>query len=401
MKKNNISNARYAVQPDGSTGVLEQSLQSRVNRLACGGSIRHAVLAVLTGDGRFSWKGSAGEAFPDGTPMRPDLPIWIASITKLYIASCVLIFQERGAIHLDAPVSDYLPDTLVGGLHRFKGTDYSAKLTIRHLLGHMSGLADYFDTRPKGGKSFVDRVIEKDFAFTIADVTTVVRDSLDPLFPPQDPLDRKARVSYSDTNFQLLIAVLEAVSGKPFAEVLDELICKPLGLTNTWHPASLPEGIVPAGTWMGTQLLDVPLAARSFGDLYATVDDLLLFMRALVTGQVFSKPETVQQMSAAWHTFGFSLNPVRLSPGWPIQYGLGMMRFSIPKVFTSFRQVPAVIGHTGATGSWLFYCPELDVYITGTVDQATGAAVPFRIVPELLGLLAENLPPVQKGSVHV
>ncbi len=392
MKKINRSSERSGSSSKGTESLLEQALQEKVTRLASGGSIRHAVMAVGTGDGRFFWKGAAGTAFPDGTAMSADMPIWIASITKLYIASCVFILHEQGRIQLDDPLSAYLPDSLIAGLHCLKGRDFSREITIRQLLGHLTGIPDYFDSRPRGGQSFVDRVLEKDFAFSITDVVESVRSTLVPLFPPQDPFDPKARVSYSDTNFQLLIAVLETVTGKSFAAVLTELIFEPLGLQNTWHPASVPAGIVPAGTWMDNTLLDVPLAAQSFGDLYATVDDLIRFMQALISGKVFAKPETARLMSEYWHTFGFSLNPVRLSPGWPIQYGLGMMRFSIPKVFTSFKQIPAVIGHTGATGSWLFYCPELDVYLAGTVDQAAGAAVPFRILPELLQLLSRELP---------
>ncbi len=93
-------------------------------------------------------------------------------------------------------------------------------------------------------------------------------------------------------------------------------------------------------------------------------------------------------MTQHWHTFGFSLNPVRTSPGWPIRYGLGMMRFRIPRLFSLLHSAPPVIGHSGATGSWLFYCPELDVYLAGTVDQVAAAATPFRFVPKLLRILA-------------
>ena len=63
------------------------------------------------------------------------------------------------------------------------------------------------------------------------------------------------------------------------------------------------------------------------------------------------------------------------------------MRVRCPK---PSRPVPAVIGHTGVTGSWLFYCPELDVYLTGTVDQFTAAGVPFRFVPKMLRVLTKT-----------
>jgi hypothetical protein len=68
-----------------------------------------------------------------------------------------------------------------------------------------------------------------------------------------------------------------------------------------------------------------------------------------------------------------------------------MMRFKLPRWATPAAAVPAVIGHTGSTGSWLFHCPELDVYLAGTVDQATAGAVPYRFVPQVLTVLGRAM----------
>jgi len=380
--------------PTMGSASLSGRLQELLHQLACSQSIHHAVVAVEKGDGSFRWSGAVGDAHPDGTPMRVDTPIWIASVTKLYIASSILKLVERGLIRLDAPMSTYLPQTLIGGLHRLGGVDYTEQITVHHLLGHLTGLPDYFDGRPKGGKTLIEQVIERDFAFTIADTLDTVRHKLTPHFPPQ-PLDTphqpdapRPKVSYSDTNFQLLIAIIEAVTGQPIHAALADLVFAPLGLEHTWHPAAQPESVTPATLWIDKQALQIPLAMQSFGDLSSTVADLLNFMRALIRGEVFDDPATANLMTRRWHTFGFSLNPVRTSPGWPIQYGLGMMRFQIPRLFSPLRPTPPVIGHSGATGSWLFYCPELDVYLAGTVDQVTAAAAPFRFVPKVLRVLA-------------
>ena len=370
------------------SAALSARLQELLHQLAAPKSIHHAVLAVETGDGSFRWSGAVGEAHPDGTPMRADTPIWIASVTKLYIASSVLKLVERGLIRLDAPMSAYLPQTLIGGLHRLDGEDYTEQITVHHLLGHLTGLPDYFDARPKGGKTLIEQVVERDFAFTIAETLDIVRHKLTPHFPPQPAGAAQPKVSYSDTNFQLLIAIIEAVTGQPIHAALAELIFEPLSLEHTWHPAALPASVTPATLWVDKQPLHIPLAMQSFGDLSSTVADLLKFMRVLIGGEVFDDPATVNLMTQRWHTFSFSLNPVRTSPGWPIQYGLGMMRFQIPRLFSPLRPTPPVIGHSGATGSWLFYCPDLDVYFAGTVDQVAAAAVPFRFAPKLLRVLA-------------
>ena len=374
--------------PDMESEALTSRLQNLLEQIVAPQSIHHAVVAVEKGDDTFRWVGAAGTAHPDGTPMRADTPIFIASVTKLYIAGSVLKLVERGLLRLDAPMSTYLPEALIAGLHRLDGVDYTAQITVRHLLGHLTGLPDYIDSRPPGEKTLIEQVIEQDFAFTIEDILDTVRDKLTPHFPPQPPDAPGAKVRYSDTNFQLLIAIIEAVSGQPVHAAFADLLFEPLGLEHTWHPAAQPESIAPATLWVDKQPVPIPLAMRSFGDLTATVDDMLRFMRLLIRGEVYDDPATLNLMTQNWHTFGFSLNPVRTSPGWPIQYGLGMMRFQIPRLLSPLRPSPPVIGHTGATGSWLFYCPALDVYLAGTVDQVTAAAVPFRVVPKLLHVLA-------------
>ncbi len=75
----------------------------------------------------------------------------------------------------------------------------------------------------------------------------------------------------------------------------------------------------------------------------ATAADALAFARALVRGEVFDDPATVRMMDERWNRLPFprGLADVRV-PGWPIEYGLGMMRFRLPRLFTPFRPLPAV-----------------------------------------------------------
>jgi D-alanyl-D-alanine carboxypeptidase len=137
--------------------------------------------------------------------------------------------------------------------------------------------------------------------------------------------------------------------------------------------------------------LNLPLAMRSMGPdggLVATAEDALAFLRALTRGEVFDDPATLALMQERWNRFCLSLDPAALrTPGWPIEYGLGMMRFRLPRLFTPFRPMPAVVGHTGSSGSWLFHSPLLDLLLVGTVDEASSGAGPFRFVPRLLKVL--------------
>ena len=370
----------------GSDALADQ-FEAILHEMAAMKNIPNALIAVEKMDKSFSWLGATGDAQPDGTPLHVDTPIFIASVTKLYIASTVLKLHERKLIQIDQPMTAYLPESLIGGLHRLDGVDTTEQITLRHLLSHSSGLPEYLEDRPKGGRTFVEGILEEDFAFTIEDILDFVRD-LPPHFAPQ-PLDApKQKVRYCDTNFQLLIAIIEGVTGGSLHEAFSENLYQPLGLEHTYHPFTRTVGPEPAALWVDDQPVHIPLAMRSFGDLISTVDDLLSFMRGLMRGEVFDDPETLHLMMGHWNTFGFSLNPVRLSPGWPIEYGLGMMRFKIPRLFSPFRSVPAVVGHSGATGSWLFYCEKLDVLLAGTVNQLSAGAVPFRFMPKILQALS-------------
>jgi len=387
MKKTNHSEPIHSNNRAAGHEALDVRLESLLQEMMSQKMIHSALVAVEKMDGSFRWVGTAGDAQLDGSPLLPDTPIFIASVTKLYIASTILKLHERGQVGLDQPISTYLPQALIGGMHRLDGVDYTEQVTVRHLLGHSSGLPEYLEDKPKGGRTFVDRILEQDFVFTIEDILDAVRD-LPPHFPPQPYNEPQQKVRYCDTNYQLLIAIIKALTGGSLHAAFTDLLYQPLGLADTYHPGTRADAPEPAGLWTANQPLHIPLAMRSFGDLISTLDDMLQFMRGLVRGEVFDDPATLDLMLGHWNTFGLSLNPVRLSPGWPIAYGLGMMRFKIPRLFSGFRAIPAVVGHSGATGSWLFYCDELDVLLAGSVNQLSAGAVPFRYIPKMLQAVA-------------
>lgn len=363
-------------------------LQGVVGELLATKGAKHAIVAIESRDGSFRWVGAAGVAQPDGTLMEPNTPFWIASITKLYIAATVLKLHEKDMLSIDDRVVDHLPEHMLKGLHVVNGVDYYDTLTVRHLLGHSSGIPDYLEVKVKGEKPFIEQILEgSDRSWSIEDILAIIRKANAPLFAPQPLSNKKYRIRYSDTNYQLLIAIIEGVTQKPIEEAFKQMLYQPLNLVSTSHPGLEPlESVGSAATvWVEDKPFNSPLAMRSFGDLICTADDLIKFMRALLDGKVFAKPETLGLMSEHWQTFDFALSPI--APGWPIQYGLGMMRFEMPRPLSLFNPMPEIIGHTGAVGSWLFYCPALDMIITGTVSQVTAAAAPFKAMPKLLRIL--------------
>jgi CubicO group peptidase (beta-lactamase class C family) len=367
--------------------ILENHLQDLIRMK----QIKHAVLAVESLDGSYKWSNAVGIAQPDGTLMTPATPFCIASVTKLHIAVTILKLYEQGRVSIDQPMSSYLPSNLIKGLHRSGSEDNTGKITLRHLLEHSSGLPDYLEIRSKYQKSIFDTVIEEgDRSWSRKDFLDIVRDFNTPLFAPQPLGSKKKKIRYSDTNYQLLIAIILEVTGQPINEVFKEMIYEPLGLEHTFHPGTVltnPE-LKPASLWYIDQPLNIPHALASFGDLYSTTDELFTFMRALISGKIFKDPATFQLMCSEWNQFGFSLSA--LGPGWPIEYGLGIMRFRLPRFLTPFSPIPQIIGHTGVSGSWLFYCPPLEMMIAGNVSQITAAAVPFQIMPKILKSLQKT-----------
>ncbi|MFH1965040.1 MAG: serine hydrolase domain-containing protein [Acidobacteriota bacterium] len=374
---------------------VTQHLQVLLRNLMQRKRVKQAVMALESGDHSFRWIGATGEASPDGTPMQQDTPFFIASIDKLLNATVVMKLSEGGELDLDASLGTYLPRALTGGLNRHGGVDYSDQITVRHLLGHTSGLADWLEDRPKGGRSLIERVLhDGDVALSIEDIAAIVREQLMPHFPPQDTSAKRPKIRYCDTNYILLIAVIEAVSGKPLHQVHEQLLFRPLGMRHTYFPGhSQPLEPTPQAAVLRFEgrPLSIPLLMRSLWGVYSTAADTLTFLRSFVTGEVFHDQSTLASMQERWNRFGFPLDHAALrSPGWPIEYGLGIMRFRLPRIFTPLHPMPLVLGHTGSTGCWLFYCPERDMLLSGSVDEATAGALPYRIVPKLLHILGTS-----------
>jgi CubicO group peptidase (beta-lactamase class C family) len=372
---------------DATRARLEDFLRALTRRKP----IAQAVVAVESGDREFRWVGTRGET-SSGEGVVADTPFFIASIDKLYNAAIAMLLGESGRLDFDEPISAYLPTSITHGLHRYRGADYSEKVTVRHLLTHTSGLADWLEDYPKGGSSLFESILlEGDRALPLEELAAHVRDKLTPHFPPQELPGRRPRARYSDTNFMLVIAIIEAVTGNPLHEVHEQLLYEPLGMQSTYFPGFSPPTAPARGPMVlraGGEPLNIPLLIKSVRGVYSTAADMITFLRGLMQGEVFRTPGTLASMLSDWHRFGLPLDRAAIrSPGWPIEYGKGVMRFRLPRILTPAAPMPSVLGHTGSTGCWLFFCPELDVLLAGSVNEATAGAVPFRAVPKILSVL--------------
>ena len=356
------------------SGLLERTVHRR--------GVHHVNLAVQGGDGRH-WSGAAGAADANGTPLRTDTPFFTASITKRFIITLVLQAHERGELHLDDPITTHLPASVTDGLHVHDGQDHTAQIALRHLASHTSGLPDHFEKPLEGSSLFEDLGAGNDRGWTFEDVVRMAKEDHRPHFVPQDLTAARQKARYSDTGFQLLIRTVETVTGRSYAQLLTERIIEPLELEHTWLPGqsepltATPE---PSGLFAKDRPLHLPMMIASCNDLVSTTGDLLRFQQALLAGGLFKDPATVELLTERANL---------LRNAFPLRYGLGTMTFKIGRMNAPGTRPMTLVGHSGSTGTWLFHCPELDLHLAGTIDQANGRTLPFRLMLRALRAWAQ------------
>lgn len=338
---------------------LSRKLQALIDAEAGKPNTHGIILRVVSGNGQVDFKGSAGAAVPDTR-----FPI--ASITKMYTSALVMQLVDEGHIRLDQTVQSLLTGVDLSGLHVVKGVDYGPGLTVRQLLHQTSGLADYYESDLAH-----DLKQGKDRSYDLGDVLQMTK-ALPPAAAPDS-----GRSHYSDTNYQLLGAVIETVTGLTYDQALQGRICQPLGLTQT--------GVL-QGTDIGMpiyhkdQRLDVPLILTSMtsdGGIVSTLDELLVFLRAFMDGRLF-KPENAARMRQ-WNRLFF-----------PLRYGYGLMRIKLPLWMTLFRATPELIGHSGASGSFAYYAPDTDTFILGSFNQTDAPRRPIGFMLRALAMVANH-----------
>ncbi|MFO0915002.1 MAG: serine hydrolase [Pirellulales bacterium] len=193
----------------------------------------------------------------------------IYSATKPITATVVLKLVDDGKLSLDDPINKFFPDFSHGGT-----------ITVRHLLSHTSGLYDF--TRGN-------------------DLAQINQQTLIP-FLAQKPLDFEpgSGWNYSNSGYYLLGFIIEKVTGKPYEQVVEETIFRPLGMRHSgFGYAKLRNPRKAVGFTVLNDKTQQPVDDRQLpdpyaaGGIYSTTQDLQLFGQAIL-GQRLLKPETQQ-----------------------------------------------------------------------------------------------------------
>lgn len=163
---------------------------------------------VVMRDGRVEYmKGYGFAEVETRSPATPETNFRLASLSKQFTATAVMLLVADGRLHYDDEITSLLP-----GL-----PSLARGVTLRHLLNHTSGLPDYEDFVPD---SQTVQVHDLDILRLIAHASAAK-------FPAG------TRYDYSNTGYGLLALIVERASGKRFADVLHDRIFAPLGMTNT------------------------------------------------------------------------------------------------------------------------------------------------------------------------
>jgi CubicO group peptidase (beta-lactamase class C family) len=337
----------------------EHILQVILDKTVDGKMVFGTSFGIKKGD--FTWFGASGN-------LSADQSYFIASTTKLFTTALILYLKSEGKLKLEDKISIYLDKSIMNGLHIYKGNDYSDEITIKHLLSHTSGLADYFQGKGSSGKSLEDDIKNGNDQFWTFEQAIERTKAIKPLFIP----GTKNKANYSDANFQLLGKIIELITNKSYATNCDELIIKPLKLSHTYLYTDATDK-TPKTLYYKENELDIPKAMTSFGadgGIVSTSADMLVFIQAFFTGLLFPK-EYIDDLQV-WNNIFF-----------PMQSGIGIHLFKLPWIFNPTGAMPYFIGHSGLSGALAYYSPKENIFIVGTVNQVASPDISFRTMIKL------------------
>lgn len=276
-----IGAARTTTEPSEPTRAaqLDQDLAELV---AMPGGPPGVIAIVQAGDDVSVHTAGVAEAGTDQVP-GPDDHMRIASVAKAFSGATALALVDDGLLSLDATIGQLLPTQP----EAWRG------VTLRQLLNHTSGVPD-----------FTKSPALQDAAFASLDVAPPPDELLG--FVADQPLDfpSGSEYRYSNSDNVAVGLMIEAATGEPYEESLQDLVLTPLGLSDT----SLPSGTeIAAPTFRGYELdpPNAPVDLTTFmaagwswasGGVVSTPADLNRFIRGYVGGDLFGADTRAEQI---------------------------------------------------------------------------------------------------------
>ena len=247
-----------------AAGTPSEAIRAMLTTLNENGQFNGSILVAQ--NGRVIYRDALGTAAGSSHRNQPETPSHLASVSKQFTAMAVMMLAERGKIHYDDPIAKHLPQL----------ADLGARITIRHLLTHTSGIPDVGDLgidHPNLKESEVLKAITEQHA-QFADAGEQYR--------------------YSNTGYALLGMIVEKVSDMSLGDFLARNIFEPLGMEST-------------------RLDSRRRYTKGDGGIVSTVDDLLKWDQALYAEQLVKQITLKEAFTPAnvrkgISTYGFGWN---------------------------------------------------------------------------------------------
>jgi len=260
---------------------ISKRIDSLFNAVTNNSNMHFSGSVVVTEKGKIIYQNSKGYANIDKKILNgPTTNFSLASLSKVFTAIAVMQLKEKGKLNLDDPLIKYLPE------FPFR------KITIRQLLTHTSGLPDFEIFR-----NYIGAPVGKSLSYT--DIIPTLKNTPGLLFAAG------TQWHYSSVGFGLLALLVETVSQEPFSQYIEEKICKPAGLVNTYVDITgrriddrsktiqyvnsrMVSGDITSADTLKANLDDPIQTIAGPGLIVSSVNDLLKFVEALNTDELLS-----------------------------------------------------------------------------------------------------------------
>ena len=347
-----VTNASSPAQTSASVApvTLDEATRSQLDAtfneaFAATGMLGGAAWITIGAD---EWRAVAGVDDPaSGAPFDPDGNVRIASITKTFAATAVLMLVDAGKVALDDPLEKYV-----------EGIANGDTVTVRDLLAMTSGVWDF-----TSDEAFVARFdADPMLPWTPEQTVDLIRQH-GPDFAPGE------QVVYCDSNYVLLGLILEQATGLTASEAINTMVVDPLGLDATLFPAPDQPGVPepatsgylppPEGTEAPPTLVgDInPQWAWTAGNMTSNMTDLHRWAAELADGSLLDPATQAERLDSQRFT-GQQVN---------LAYGLGVLTLN------------DLIGHNGAIIGYstaVFRYPQADATFVIVGNESTNETTP-------------------------
>jgi CubicO group peptidase (beta-lactamase class C family) len=263
-------------------------------------------VAVITRAGVTEFEGCYGLANrADAVPIRVGTRFGLASVTKMFTAVAVVDLIRRGLVGFDTPVVGVLPPDR-------RPATLRPDVTVRHLLTHTSGIADYAEEDGPADLDYAALWVDRPCYRMLRPADFL------PMFGDRPPYRGPGqRFQYSNAGYIVLGLLLEELAGQPYVEAVTRAVFEPAGMTASGFFAldevrpDVAVGYLPPsepGRPWRSNIYSIPVVGGADGGAFSTAADLDRFLRAYDDGSLV----------------GPELRDVMLTPHTPVEDGLAM-----------------------------------------------------------------------------